>query len=154
MNYTVGEIAKKLNISPHTLRYYTKEGLLPFVERNENGVRIFKDEDLRWLRLIRCLKQAGMSIKDIRKYIDLYLEGDSTIGQRLEMFRKQKETVEKQLEQLRETYNLLKYKCWYYEKAKEAGTCAVHNTIKTEDIPEEIRPVKESLVRHPLATTY
>lgn len=145
MYYTIGEIAKKVNISPHTLRFYAKEGLLPFVERSESGIRMFKDEDFQWLMIIECLKKAGMPIKDIKTLIDLTMEGDATIGQRLEIFKKQKEAVEKQIAQLQETLDLLKYKCWYYEKAKEAGTCAVLNTIKMEDIPEDIRPVKENL---------
>lgn len=145
MYYTIGEIAKKVNISPHTLRFYAKEGLLPFVERSESGIRMFKDEDFQWLMIIECLKKAGMPIKDIKTLIDLTMEGDSTIDKRLEMFKKQKEAVEKQIEELKETLKLLEYKCWYYETAKKAGTCAVLNTIKMEDIPEEIRPVKENL---------
>ncbi|CCO06862.1 MerR family transcriptional regulator [Desulforamulus hydrothermalis] len=145
MYYTIGEIAKKVNISPHTLRFYAKEGLLPFVERSESGIRMFKDEDFQWLMIIECLKKAGMPIKDIKTLIDLTMEGDATIGQRLEIFKKQKEAVEKQIAQLQETLDLLKYKCWYYETAKKAGTCAVLNTIKMEDIPEDIRPVKENL---------
>lgn len=145
MYYTIGEIAKKVNVSPHTLRFYAKEGLLPFVERSESGIRMFKDEDFQWLMIIECLKKAGMPIKDIKTLIDLTMEGDSTIEQRLEMFKKQKEAVEKQIAELQETLELLKYKCWYYETAKNAGTCAVLNTIKIEDIPEDIRPVKEKL---------
>lgn len=61
------------------------------------------------------------------------------------MFRKQKEAVERQIAELQKTLELLEYKCWYYETAKNAGTCAVHNTMKIEDIPENIRPVKEKL---------
>ena len=145
MYYTIGEIAKKVNISPHTLRFYAKEGLLPFVERSESGIRMFKDEDFQWLMIIECLKKTGMPIKDIKTFIDWVMEGDSTIDKRLEMFKKQKEAVEKQISQLQETLELLEYKCWYYETAKNAGTCAVHNTVKLEDIPEDVRPVKERL---------
>jgi DNA-binding transcriptional MerR regulator len=136
---------KNVNISPHTLRFYAKEGLLPFVERSESGIRMFKDEDFEGLMLIECLKKAGMPIKDIKTFIDWTMEGDSTIDKRLEMFKKQKEAVERQIEELKETLKLLEYKCWYYETAKKAGTCAVLNTIKMEDIPEDIRPVKENL---------
>jgi DNA-binding transcriptional MerR regulator len=145
MYYTIGEIAKKVNISPHTLRFYAKEGLLPFVERSESGIRMFKDEDFEWLMIIECLKKTGMPIKDIKTFIDWTMEGDSTIDKRLEMFEKQKEAVEKQIAQLQETLELLEYKCWYYETAKKAGTCDVHSKIKVEDIPEDIRPVKENL---------
>lgn len=70
MLYTVGEMAKRLHVPPSTLRYYDKEGLLPFVERSGGGIRMFKDSDLEWLNIISCLKQAGMSIKDIKTFID------------------------------------------------------------------------------------
>lgn len=145
MHYTIGEIAKKINISPHTLRFYAKERLLPFVERSESGIRMFKDEDFEGLMIIECLKKTGMPIKDIKTFIDWVIEGDSTIDKRLDMFKKQKEAVEKQIAELQETLELLEYKCWYYETAKNAGTCAVHNTVKLEDIPEDVRPVKEKL---------
>ena len=70
MTYTVGEIAKKLNVAPSTLRYYDKEGLLPFVERSAGGIRVFHDEDMDWLELIECMKHTGMPIKEIKHFID------------------------------------------------------------------------------------
>ena len=54
MFYTVGEMAKKLHMAPSTLRYYDKEGLLPFVERSESGNRMFKDSDMEWLEIGRA----------------------------------------------------------------------------------------------------
>ena len=68
MVYTVGEMAKKIGVAPSTLRYYDKEGLLPFVERSGGGMRMFKDSDLDWLRIIECLKRTGMPIKEIRQW--------------------------------------------------------------------------------------
>lgn len=61
MFYTVGEMAKHLGVAPSTLRYYDKEGLLPFVERSSGGIRMFKDADFEWLQVIECLKKTGMS---------------------------------------------------------------------------------------------
>lgn len=87
MAYTVGEMAKRLDVPASTLRYYDKEGLLPFVARSPGGMRIFQDADLEWLKVIGCLKKAGMSIKNIRVYIELAMQGDETIDQRLELFR-------------------------------------------------------------------
>lgn len=126
MFYTVGEMAKKLQIAPSTLRYYDKEGLLPFVERSDGGIRMFKESDLEWLALIECLKKTGMSIKDIKSFVDLCVEGDTSIDRRLELIRKQRQAVLGQIEQLKETLKVLDYKCWYYEEAQKAGTCAVH----------------------------
>ena len=70
MIYTVGEMAQKLGVPTSTLRYYDKEGLLPFVERSSGGIRMFRENDFEWLQVIRCMKKAGMSIKDIRQYIE------------------------------------------------------------------------------------
>ena len=64
MIYTVGEMAQKLGVPASTLRYYDKEGLLPFVERSSGGIRMFRENDFEWLQVIRCMKKAGMSIKD------------------------------------------------------------------------------------------
>ena len=80
MTYTVGEIAKKLNIAPSALRYYDKEGLLPFIERSSGGIRIFREEDMDWLELIECMKRTGMPIKEIKHFIDCCVEGDSRIN--------------------------------------------------------------------------
>lgn len=139
MLYTVGEMAKKLNVAPSTLRYYDKEGLLPFVERSDGGIRMFKDEDFEWLHIIECLKKTGMSIKDIKTFIDWCMEGDSTIEQRLQLIDRQREAVLSQIAQMQETLKTLNFKHWYYETAKAAGTCKIHETMKPEDIPEEFR---------------
>lgn len=141
MFYTVGEMAKKLNLAPSTLRYYDKEGLLPFVERSGGGIRMFQDSDFEWLSIIECLKKTGMPVKEIKRFIDWYLEGDSTIDQRLSLIDRQREAVSLQLKQIQDTLEILDYKHWYYETAKEAGTCAVHKTMPENEIPEKYRAV-------------
>lgn len=142
---TVGEAAKILNISPSAIRYYDKEGLLPFVGRSEGGIRVFNENDFNWLFIIECLKKSGLSIKDIKKYIDMTLEGDETIGERLELFKNQRERVIEQIEALKQTLDILDYKCWYYETAKTAGTTSVMQNITAEDIPKELRGAAERL---------
>ena len=143
MYYTVGETASRLGVAASTLRYYDKEGLLPFVERSSGGVRMFKDSDFEWLSIIECLKKAGMPIKEIKKFIDWCLEGDSTIEQRLQLIQEQKRRVQEQIAQMQETLGVLEYKEWYYEKAREAGTCKIHDSIGKEEIPEHLRNVKD-----------
>ena len=114
MIYTVGEMAKKVGVASSTLRYYDKEGILPFIERSAGGKRIFKDSDMEWLSIIECLKKTGMPIKEIKKFVDWCIEGDSTIDKRLELIDKQREEVLKQMEQLKSTLETLDYKHWYY----------------------------------------
>lgn len=137
MVYTVGEVAKQLNVAPSTLRYYDKEGLFPFLERSGGGIRMFKDEDLSGLKIIECLKKTGMPIKDIKHFMDCCMEGDSTINERLSIIESQRDTVILQMKELQEMLDMLNYKCWYYETAKKAGTCAVHETIQKENVPKE-----------------
>lgn len=134
MAYTVGEMAKRPNVPASTLRYYDKEGLLPFVARSPGGIRMFHDTDLEWLKVIGCLKKAGMPIKNIRVYIALAMQGDETIDQRLALFRNQREVLRNQLAELQATMETLEYKCWFYETAQAAGT-----SMTVEDIPPEHR---------------
>ena len=122
MLYTVGEMARFLNVSASTLRYYDKEGLLPFIEKKENGTRIFKESDLRTLEIISCMKASGMPIKDIKRYMDMCLEGDSTLEERLNIFLKRQEVVKQQIEELNKIMSVIEHKISYYEKAIEAGT--------------------------------
>lgn len=139
MFYTIGEMAKRLNVAASTLRYYNKEGLLPFVERSDSGIRMFKDEDMEWLTIIECLKQTGMPIRDIKTFIDWCMAGDATIGQRFELIDRQQKAVEQQIARMQNTLRVLEYKHWYYETAKKAGSCTVHDTLPEEQIPEQFR---------------
>ncbi len=93
MYYSVSEISKKFDMSPHTLRYYSKEDLFPFVEGNKNGNRMFKENDFESIYMINWLKKSEMSIKDIREFMNWCHEGDSTIDNRLNMFKKHKKKV-------------------------------------------------------------
>ncbi|MDR3050971.1 MAG: MerR family transcriptional regulator [Oscillospiraceae bacterium] len=100
MEYTISQVAQKTNLSAHVLRYYEKEGLLPHVGRSESGIRRYADDDLEWLGLICCLKSTGMSIKQIRAFVDLSAQGDATLGQRCEMLAAHKKEVQVQIRQM------------------------------------------------------
>ncbi|WP_373895038.1 MerR family transcriptional regulator [Virgibacillus sp. CBA3643] len=130
MTYSIGDVAKKLNLTVYTLRYYDKEGLMPFVERTNGGKRVFKESDVELLNVIECLKSSGMPIKDIRNFIEWLSEGDSTLQQRYDMFVERKSAVEKQMEELQKTMDLIEHKCWYYQTALDAGTEDVHKSDK------------------------
>ena len=145
MIYTVGEMAKKIGVASSTLRYYDKEGLLPFVERSSCGIRVFKEADYEWLKVIECLKKTGMPLKEIKAFIEMAVQGDETIHERLELIRKQRDEVGRQIAELQETMDTLNFKCWYYETAKSAGTTAVPREMKLEELPEEFREIRKKL---------
>ena len=147
MYYTVCEVAKRLNLSPHTIRFYAKEGLLTFVDRDQNGNRIFKESDFERLFIIASLKRAGMSIKQIREFTVLCDQGDSSIAQRLQIIIDQRAKVEEQITELQDALDVLKYKTWLYEVALEAGTTAVHDNMPLEDMPQNIQKIKDRIRR-------
>ena len=113
-----------MGVSVHTLRYYDKEGLLPFVER-VNGRRVFKDSDFSWLKIISCLKNTGMPLKEIRRYMELCQLGDASLLQRQEIILAQNRSIEELFRFLQENLEVIAYKARYYEKAVAAGTEAV-----------------------------
>ena len=147
MFYTVSEVAKRLDLSPHTIRFYGKEGLIDFVERDQNGNRIFKEEDFERLFIIASLKRAGMTIQQIREFTILCDKGDSTIPQRLQIIKNQKLAVEEQITELQDALDVLRYKTWLYEVALEAGTTSVHDNYPIEKMPPHIRKIKDRICR-------
>lgn len=146
MLYTVGEMAKRLQVAPSTLRYYDKEGLLPFLERSNGGIRMFRESDFEWLSIIACLKQTGMPIKDIKTFIDWCVEGDATIGQRLGLIDRQRQRVLEQIQQLQETLPGPGLQALVLrERLREAGSCAIHDSLTEADVPAPLRAAWRSV---------
>ncbi|USB33144.1 MerR family transcriptional regulator [Paenibacillus sp. YPG26] len=124
--YTISEVARELNLTPYTLRYYDKEGLMPYVERTASGARLFRESDIGALRVIECLKSTGMPIREIKNFIDWCSDGDSTLQQRYDMFIERKAIVEAQMEELKKTMEVIEHKCLYYRIALDAGSEEIH----------------------------
>lgn len=128
MTYTISEIAQKSGISPSTLRYYDKRGLLPFVDRDKNGRRAFKDNDLNFLEVIECMKKSGLTIEQIRSFIDLCMQGDMTLHQRYDFLDHEEHTLINKIQVLQKQLDFLRYKKWYYKTSLVAGTEKIHMT--------------------------
>lgn len=144
MVYTIRDAASRIGVAPSTLRYYDKEGLLPFVDRSRSGIRMFKESDLEWLQLIECLKATGMSIREIKKFIDMYAQGDTTLEPRRDMFYQRKQAVEEQMAALQKTLDFVTYKCWFYDTAVAAGSADVPKSMKPEELPKNILAMKSN----------
>lgn len=125
MNYSIGDISEILNISISTLRYYDKEGLLPLLNRTPGNIRVFDDTDVECLKMIECLKNTGMPLKDIKQFFEWCEEGDSTIDRRYELFVHQREKTEQQIALLKSALDRINYKCEFYRISKEKGTTNV-----------------------------
>lgn len=141
--YTIGEISKMFNLPISTIRYYDNQGLFPNLKRS-SGIRQFGENEITALRIIECLKKSGLEIKDIKLFMNWCLEGPSSYNKRKELFFKQKQIVENEIYQLNKTLDMLKFKCWYYEKAISDGTEDNLLDIEHLDMPEEIRKAYEN----------
>lgn len=117
MKYTIKQVSEKTHLSPHTIRYYEKEGLLPFVHRAENGNREFSTTDLEWLGLVHCLKNTGMPLKQIKQYIDWYIEGPTTFDSRKNMLIEHRLSVLKQFQELEKNLIKIDAKIAYYDNS-------------------------------------
>lgn len=93
--YSISEVAKKMDLTIYTLRYYDKEGLIPAVKRTAGGVRAFSDADIKALKFIQCLKSTGLTIKEIKQYVKWCAEGDVTLRQRYSLVVEQKPGLKK-----------------------------------------------------------
>ena len=140
--YTIGQVAERFGLPISTLRYYDKEGLFPNLSRT-GGIRQFSEQDLEALRVIECLKKAGLEIKDIKQFMQWCMEGASTYSQRHELFIKQKSVVEAEIEHLQRVLAMIRYKCWYYETAMKDGNEERLRNMSSEEMPEEIRQAFE-----------
>lgn len=122
MHYNIGEISKRFKIPISTIRYYDKKGLLPFAERNTQNERIFSEASIKYLHVIHCLKEIGLPISKIKLFIDLCMEGDETLSERLNYIQDQKVQLQIQIENLEQQMNFINWKENYYQKAVQAGT--------------------------------
>lgn len=124
--YSIKEVSEKMNLPASTIRYYDRQGMLPYMKRTESGYRSFSEDDIKMLSMIECLKRTNMPIRDIQQFIAWVQQGDATLQQRYDMFVERRKSVEEQIIQLQKTLEFIEYKCWYYSTALEAGTEAVH----------------------------
>lgn len=127
---TIKEVSEIMNISPYTLRFYDKKGLFPFVKRNDRNIRIFTENDLEWVYVVQCLRDTGMPILKVRAYIDMCIEGDQTIPDRLDLLIKQKCVVKMQLIEFQEKLDMVEYKIASYENKIQNKTENLFNPFQ------------------------
>lgn len=128
----IGEISKITGLSEHTLRFYEKMGLMPDVAKRGGGIRDYCDRDIDRLGVIECLKKTGMSLTDIKTFIDWCAMGDKTIQQRYDMFIDRRNAVIAQMAEIQKMLKIIDYKIKYYDRARKAGTLAIYDGKKSK----------------------
>lgn len=118
---TIKEISEQLGVSQDTLRYYEKVGMIPPVTRTKGGIRDYQEDDIAWVKFATCMRNAGLPVKVMIDYLNLYKQGDSTIQVRCDLLKEQREKLLEQRKQIEETLERLNYKIARYEVAVETG---------------------------------
>ena len=116
MYYTIKQMAEMFDVTEHTLRFYTDEGLLA-CERDGGNRRVFNEESVNWMQGIKCLKGCGASIEDIREYCRLCLleESEENLRARYTIILKQREEAYKRVEEAKATAKYMDDKVAHYE---------------------------------------
>lgn len=132
MMYSMKEVSKQTGLSYETLKYYCNEGLIPNVKRDSNNYRVFDDRDIAWIENLTCLKQCGMGISEMKVYIDLCLEGISSITERKKILEKKKEILIAKLNAISRSIDYIDTKQKFYDDVLAGKIKYKSNLIKIE----------------------
>jgi len=113
---TISEVSKKFDLTPDTLRYYERIGLIPNVGRSSGGIRNYNEEDCRWIEFIKCMRNAGLPVETLIEYVALFGQGDGTIVARKALLIEQRTLLAARVEEMQNTLNRLDIKIERYEK--------------------------------------
>ena len=116
---TISEVSRKYNITADTIRYYEKEGLIPAVPRDKNGIRDFDENSCGWIELIKCMRSAGLEIETLKRYVSLFRQGTATVKERKILLIEQREKLLKKQENIKATLDRLNYKIEKYEEIEK-----------------------------------
>lgn len=114
---TISQVSKRCNISPDTLRYYEKEGLISVVNRTAGGVRNYTEQDCRQIEFVKCMRSAGLSIEVLKKYFELFKRGKRTLKARRDLLATERKALKERFAELQNTLKRLDYKISVYDKA-------------------------------------
>lgn len=112
---TIAEVSKKYGLSPDTLRYYERIGLIPDVRRTSGGIRDYSEADCRWIELAKCMRGAGVQIEALVRYVSLFREGEHTAGERRDILVEQRARLMERIADMQSALERLNYKIERYD---------------------------------------
>lgn len=131
--YSMKETCEKVGMNYQTLKFYCNQGLIPNVKRNKNNYRIFDDNNIGWIKSLTCLKKCGMSIEEIKQYLNLCLIGESTIPKRKALLDIRKKKLKEELKQIQESIDYIDWKQGFYDDVLSGKTKYFSYLINTEN---------------------
>ena len=130
--YTMKDACEKTGLSYETLKFYCNQGLVPNVKRDKNNRRIFNDKDIAWINSLNCLRNCDMTLSEMREYIDLCMEGESSIPKRKEILIAKRASLVEKLQQVQDSIDYIDWKQGFYDDVLSGKTNYYSNLINTE----------------------
>ena len=131
--YTLMQVCRETDMTYQTLKYYCNEGLVPNVKRDKNNRRVFDEADVKWIKDLICLKKCGMSIQEMKEYLDLCLQGQSTIPRRKELLAKKQDALRASIQELEDSVSYIDWKQNFYDEVLSGKRPYVSNLIRIEE---------------------
>lgn len=128
--YSMKEVCQLTNMSYETLKFYCNEGLVPNVKRDKRNYRIFSDKDIKWIDSLNCLKRCGMTINEMKEYLELCLEGERSIPERKIILAKKREALLQSMEEIQKSIDFIDWKQNFYDDVLSGKTKYYSNLIQ------------------------
>lgn len=131
--YSMKETCQMVDMSYQTLKFYCNEGLIPNVERDKNNYRIFDDNNIAWIKSLSCLKGCGMSIAEMKVYLELCLKGESSIPERKTILEEKRKSILAEIDKLQESIDYIDWKQQFYDDVLTGKTKYYSNLINVNN---------------------
>ena len=132
MIYTMIQVCKKTNMTYQALKFYCNEGLVPNVKRDKNNRRVFDERDVAWIESLTCLKKCGMSIQEMKEYLELCLQGPSSIPRRKELLAEKQAALRETIRELEGSVAYIDWKQNFYDEVLSGKRPYESNLIPVE----------------------
>ena len=131
--YTMMQVCREVDMTYQTLKYYCNEGLIPNVKRDGNNRRIFDEKDVKWIKDLTCLKKCGLSIQEMKEYLELCLQGESTILRRKQMLTEKRKALKSSIQELEDSIAYIDWKQNFYDEVLSGARPYVSNLIRAAE---------------------
>lgn len=136
--YTMKETCALVGMSYETLKFYCRSGLVPNLRRDERNRRIFDDRNIAWINSLNCLRACGMGIDEMRKYMELCLEGETTVPERQRILAEKRRILMQRMEEIQHSIDYIDAKQTFYGDVLSGRTRYFSNLIDTDTPTSEV----------------
>ena len=133
MTYTMMQVCREAGMTYQTLKFYCNQGLVPNVKRDANNRRVFDEHDVAWVKSLGCLKRCGMSIEEMRRYVELCLQGERSIPERKVILAEKRKALLEQMAELKASVEHIDWKQGFYDDVLAGRTKYYSNLLPTEE---------------------